>query len=233
MTFTVKNDQINDTILITYKSKFLVVLRLHCQLKVVPETSTLILSKSGLTCWIHVLEGKSWGHLSVTLATQKQSEEKLQSCTCVAQFADDRWVWKDSSCQCQQLKSSHPQHEGDWICEPLWTASSDLQTPHALPDRHARIGKFSRQIIPMFFSNSWRRTLKKHLNELPTQFLKTMGGQLFCEACSRNVGSSLSAVQCQIGSLTGVKLLACVTEYKGIVTAVVVPANRGINDISM
>lgn len=76
-------------------------------------------------------------------------------------------------------------------------------------------------------------TLKKRLEEFPTHFLKIMGGQLFCEACSRNVGSSMSAVQCHIatqvhttkmrerqaGSLTGVKLLKCITEYKGIVSA--------------
>jgi hypothetical protein len=59
-----------------------------------------------------------------------------------------------------------------------------------------------------------------------------MGGQLFFEARSTNAGSSLSAVQChvvtqvhttkirerQAGSLTEVKLLACITEYKGIVS---------------
>ena len=45
-----------------------VVLRLHCQLKVVP-----------------VPEGKSWGRLSATLATQKKSEEAIQSCTSTTQ----------------------------------------------------------------------------------------------------------------------------------------------------
>jgi hypothetical protein len=59
-----------------------------------------------------------------------------------------------------------------------------------------------------------------------------MEGQLFFEARSRNAGSSLSAVQChvvtqvhttkirerQAGSLTEVKLLACITEYQGIVS---------------
>jgi hypothetical protein len=41
-------------------------------------------------------------------------------------------------------------------------------------------------------------TLKKCLDEFPTHFLKIIGGHLLCESCSRNVGSSSSAVKCHI-----------------------------------
>ena len=53
-----------------------VVLRLHCQLKVVPEGTSLILSKSGIE---HAEEtfrrARVGGRLSATLATHKKSEE--------------------------------------------------------------------------------------------------------------------------------------------------------------
>jgi hypothetical protein len=76
-------------------------------------------------------------------------------------------------------------------------------------------------------------TLTKCLNDFPAQFLKITAGQLFCEACSRNVGSSSDDVkdhissklhptkmrERQAGSLTGVKLLACIEDYKGTVSA--------------
>ena len=74
-------------------------------------------------------------------------------------------------------------------------------------------------------------TLEKRVLEFPDQFLQVQGGQLYCVACSTNVGSSKSDVtqyskteqhtrkvqQKIAGSLRGVQLLQCITEYKGVV----------------
>jgi hypothetical protein len=74
-------------------------------------------------------------------------------------------------------------------------------------------------------------TLKKRVLEFPDYFLQVQGGQLYCAACSTNVGSSKSDVtqhskttqhttkvqQKIAGSLREVQLLQCITEYKGVV----------------
>ena len=67
--------------------------------------------------------------------------------------------------------------------------------------------------------------------QFPDRFLEVQGGHLYCAACSTNVGSSKSDVtqhsktmqhtrkmqQKNSGSLRGVQLLQCITEYEGVV----------------
>ena len=76
-------------------------------------------------------------------------------------------------------------------------------------------------------------TMKQRLMDFPNQFLQVLGGQLYCGACSTNVGSSKSDawqhcntmqhtknVQRKIaGTLRGVQLLKCIADYKGVVSS--------------
>jgi len=112
-------------------------------------------------------------------------------------------------------------------------APSKVDKPRKLALRHVEGRGSSKHKNGARRADVKPETLTKRLNEFPTHFLKITAGQQFCETCSRNVGSSKDAVndhissklhttkmrERQAGSLAGVKLLACITEYKGTVSA--------------
>ena len=123
--------------------------------------------------------------------------------------------------------------EQESFVQKFKAAPSKMDKKRHVPLRHVK-GRGSSK-----HKNGGRRgdvkpgTLSKRLTEFPTHFLKITADQLFCEACSRNVGSSSDAVkdhissklhttkmrERQAGSLAGVKLLACIADYKGTVSA--------------
>jgi hypothetical protein len=123
--------------------------------------------------------------------------------------------------------------EQETFVQKFKTAPSKVDKLRKLAIRHVD-GRDSSK-----YKNASRRsdvkpaTLTKRLNEFPTHFLKITAGQLFCETWSRNVGSSKDSVndhissklhttkmrERQAGSVGGVKLLACITDYKDTVSS--------------
>jgi hypothetical protein len=123
--------------------------------------------------------------------------------------------------------------EQETFLQKFKAAPSKVDKPRKLALRHDEGRGSSKHKNGARRADVKPETLTKRLNDFPDQFLKITTGQLFCEACSRKVGSSKDTVndhissklhttkmrERQAGSLAGVKLLACIADYKGTVSA--------------
>ena len=121
--------------------------------------------------------------------------------------------------------------EQEKFAKQFHPAASKIDRPRKIPTRHVtgRGASMKKQGTRRYDVKPG--TLEKRLLNFPDQFLEAQGGQLFCVACCTNAGSSKSDVtqhlntkqhtrkvqQKNAGSRHGVRLLECITEYKGVV----------------
>ena len=85
--------------------------------------------------------------------------------------------------------------EQETFVQKFKTAPSKVDKPRKLATRHVDGRGSSKHKNGARRASVKPETLTKGLNDFPVQFLKITVDQLFCEACSRNVGSSSSALQ--------------------------------------